>query len=235
MTEHDLKNLLEPQQRKELIRKVQVYNAAIQMVKMKLDIWNEEFKLTSTHNPIHHVESRIKTPESIGAKLRRQNVPLTIEMVEEHVLDLAGVRVVCRYIDDVYQIADLIAQSDMQIMRTRDYIKNPKENGYRSYHVVLRVPVQLSSSSPTVPVEVQIRTIAMDTWASLEHEILYKVKDEEREAKANYLKECAEELAYIDAKMQALFRNGQAMSNPLASPPGALSGRALTRERAPSC
>jgi len=234
MTEHDLRNLLEPQQRKELIRKVQVYNAAIQMVKMKLDIWNEEFKMTSTHNPIHHVESRIKTPESIGAKLRRQNMPLTIEMVEENVLDLAGVRVVCRYVDDVYHIAELIAQSDMQIIRTRDYIKSPKPNGYRSYHAILRVPVQLSRSTQTVPVEVQIRTIAMDTWASLEHEILYKVNDEEREAKADYLKECAEELAYIDAKMQALFRNGQAMSAPVAPPTNSLPGRALTRERAPA-
>lgn len=213
MTEHDLRNLLEPQQRKELVRKVQVYNAAIRMVKMKLDIWNDEFKMTSTHNPIHHVESRIKTPESIGAKLRRQNVPLTVEMVEEHVLDLAGVRVVCRYIDDVYQIAKLIEHSDMQIIRTRDYIGNPKPNGYRSYHLILRVPVQLSSSNPSVPVEVQIRTIAMDTWASLEHEILYKVDDGERDAKAAYLKECAEELASIDAKMQALFRTGQAMNS----------------------
>lgn len=217
MTEHDLRNLLEPAQRRELVRKVQVYNAAIRMVKMKLDIWNDEFKMTSSHNPIHHVESRIKTPESIGAKLRRQNVPLTVEMVEEHVLDLAGVRVVCRYIDDVYHITSLIEKSDMKIVRTRDYITNPKQNGYRSLHVVLRVPVQLSDSTPSVPVEVQIRTIAMDTWASLEHEILYKVNDEEREAKASYLKECAEELASIDAKMQALFRTGQAMNSSSAA------------------
>jgi len=213
MTEHDLRYLLSPEQRKELIRRVQVYNAAIQMVKMKLDIWNNEFKMTSTHNPIHHVESRIKSPESIVAKLKRQNVPITLEMVEEHVLDLAGVRVVCRYIDDVYHIAKLIENSDMDILRTRDYIKEPKPNGYRSYHVVLRVPVQLSSTCPYMPVEVQIRTIAMDTWASLEHEILYKVNDEEREAKATYLKECAEELANIDAKMQALFQNGKAIKN----------------------
>lgn len=218
MTEYDLRNLLEPQQRKELVRKVQVYNAAIQMVKMKLDIWNDEFKLTSTHNPIHHVESRIKTPESIGAKLRRANVPLTLEMVEEHVLDLAGVRVVCRYIDDVYHIVKLIEQSDMEIIRTRDYIKTPKPNGYRSFHVVLRVPVQLSRSNPAVPVEVQIRTIAMDTWASLEHEILYKVNDEERELKMAYLKDCAEELANVDLKMQALFRNGTAMGASASKP-----------------
>lgn len=211
MTEQDLRYLLSPEQRKELIRRVQVYNAAIQMVKMKLDIWNNEFKMTSTHNPIHHVESRIKSPESIVAKMKRQNIPITLEMVEDHVLDLAGVRVVCRYIDDVYQIAQLIKNSDMELIRTRDYIKEPKPNGYRSYHVVLRVPVQLSRSCPQIPVEVQIRTIAMDTWASLEHEILYKVNDEEREAKAAYLRECAEELAYIDAKMQALFQTGKAI------------------------
>ncbi len=212
MTEQDLKNLLSPDQRRELVHKIQVYNAAIQIVKMKLDIWNNEFKMFSSHNPIHHVESRVKTPESIGAKLRRQNVPVSLEMVEEHVLDLAGVRVVCRYIDDVYHIAELIRHSDLEIIKTQDYIAEPKPNGYRSYHIVLRVPVQLSRSNPYVPVEVQIRTIAMDTWASLEHEILYKVTAEERESKAAYLKECAEELAAIDQKMQALFQTGQAMN-----------------------
>lgn len=212
MTENDLKHILAPDQRKELMKKVQVYNAAIQMMKMKLDIWNNEFKMSSTHNPIHHVESRIKTPESISEKLRRQNVPVNVDMVEEHVLDLAGVRVVCRYIDDVYQIAELIKCSDMEIIKISDYIENPKPNGYRSYHIVLRVPVQLSRSNPNVPVEIQIRTIAMDTWASLEHEILYKVTDTEREIKAAYLKECAEELAHIDYKMQALFQTGQAMN-----------------------
>lgn len=209
MIEQEIRYLLAPEQRKELIRRVQIYNAAILMVKMKLDIWNNEFKMTSTHNPIHHVESRIKTQESIGAKMKRQNIPLTLEMMEEYVLDVAGVRVVCRYVDDVYHIAKLIEESDMEIIRTRDYIKEPKPNGYRSYHVVLRVPVQLSRSCPAVPVEIQIRTIAMDTWASLEHEILYKVNDEERETKAAYLKECAEELAYIDAKMQALFQSSK--------------------------
>ena len=163
----------------------------------------------STHNPIHHVESRIKSPESIGEKLQKQNQPPTVEAIAEHILDLAGVRVVCRYIDDVYKIAGLIERSDMEIIRIRDYISAPKPNGYRSYHIVLRVPVQLSQSCPSVPVEVQLRTIAMDTWASLEHEILYKVKDGERESKAAYLKECAEELSHIDAKMQSLFQTGK--------------------------
>lgn len=207
-----MRHILNPEQTKELVQKVQVYNAAIQMVKMKLDIWNNEFKMASSHNPIHHVESRIKTPASIGEKLRRQNVPVSVDMVEEHVLDLAGVRVVCRYIDDVYQIAGLIESSGMEIIKISDYIESPKPNGYRSYHIVLRVPVQLSRSNPHVPVEVQIRTIAMDTWASLEHEILYKVSDNERELKAAYLKECAEELAHIDYKMQALFQTGQAIN-----------------------
>jgi len=211
MTENELRNLLSPEQRKELIRRMQVYNAAIQMVKMKLDIWNSEFKLTSTHNPIHHVESRIKSPESISAKLQRENVPVSLEMMEQYVLDLAGVRVVCRYVDDVYHIAQLLEDCELEIIKIRDYIRDPKPNGYRSYHIVLRVPVQLSRSCPKIPVEVQIRTIAMDTWASLEHEILYKVNDEEREAKAAYLKECAEELAHIDAKMQLLFQNSKAI------------------------
>ena len=209
MTEHDLRHLMEPEQRAEMMQKLHVYNSAIQLVKMKLEIWNNEFKLSSTHNPIHHVESRIKSAESITAKLSRENAPFTMEAVEEYVLDLAGVRVVCRYINDVYQIAALIRNSGMEIIRIRDYIREPKANGYRSYHIVLWVPVELSRSCPKVPVEIQIRTIAMDTWASLEHEILYKVEDGEREMKAAYLRDCAEELAQIDLKMQALFRNGK--------------------------
>ena len=209
MAEHDLRHLLEPEQRAEMIQKMYIYNAAIQLVKMKLEIWNDEFKLSSTHNPIHHVESRIKSTESITAKLRRENVPFTLEAMEEYVLDLAGVRVVCRYINDVYQIAALIRNSGMEVIRARDYIREPKSNGYRSYHIVLWVPVELSRSCPKVPVEIQIRTIAMDTWASLEHEILYKVEDGERQMKEAYLKDCAEELAQIDLKMQALFRNGK--------------------------
>lgn len=209
MTEHDLRHLVEPEQRAEMTQKLHIYNAAIQLVKMKLEIWNNEFKLSSTHNPIHHVESRIKSAESVHEKLRRENQPFTLETVEEYVQDLAGVRVVCRYINDVYQIAALIRNSGMEIIRVRDYIREPKPNGYRSYHIVLWVPVELSRSCPKVPVEIQIRTIAMDTWASLEHEILYKVEDGEREIKAAYLKDCAEELAQIDLKMQALFRNGK--------------------------
>ncbi len=217
MTEREVKYVFDQKERKELSRRVQVYNAAIQMVKIKMDIWSDEFKLRSTHNPIHHIESRIKTVESIEAKLRKVNVPVTVEMAEEHVLDLAGIRVVCRYIDDVYYIAELLNRSDMYIVRTRNYIKNPKSNGYRSYHVVLRVPVQLSSGCISVPVEVQIRTVAMDTWASLEHEILYKVLDEDRAIKSAYLKECAEELAAIDDKMQSLFHNGKNMESAILS------------------
>lgn len=205
--ENELRQLFPQEEQKEMARKAQIYSAAIKKVKMKLDIWNHEFRLNSTHNPIHHVESRIKTPESTVEKLQRLGQPVSMDSLEEHVLDLAGVRVVCRYIDDVYQIATLLENSDLEAIRIRDYIEDPKPNGYRSYHIVLRVPVELSDKRPCVPVEVQIRTIAMDTWASLEHEILYKAEDDEREEKAAYLKECAEELANMDFKMQALFQS----------------------------
>lgn len=205
--EKELRQLFPQEEQKEMARKAQIYSAAIKKVKMKLDIWNHEFRLNSTHNPIHHVESRIKTPESTVEKLQRLGQPVSMDSLEEHVLDLAGVRVVCRYIDDVYQIATLLENSDLEVIRIRDYIEDPKPNGYRSYHIVLRVPVELSDKRPCVPVEVQIRTIAMDTWASLEHEILYKAEDDEREEKAAYLKECAEELANMDFKMQALFQS----------------------------
>ena len=205
--ENELRQLFPQEEQKAMARKAQIYSAAIKMVKMKLDVWNHEFKLNSSHNPIHHVESRIKTPESTVAKLQRLGQPVSMDSLEEHVLDLAGVRVVCRYIDDVYQIATLLKNSDLEVIRIRDYIENPKPNGYRSYHIVLRVPVELSDKRPCVPVEGQIRTIAMDTWASLEHEILYKTEDDEREEKAAYLKECAEELANMDYKMQALFQS----------------------------
>jgi len=214
MTAPELNHPFSEPERKLLLRKVEVYNAAIQLVKMQLDIWNKEFEMRSTHNPIHHIESRIKTTESIGNKLRRLKIPLSVDEVEENVLDLAGVRVICRYIDDVYYIAGLIEKSGMEIIRFRDYIKNPKENGYRSYHIVLRVPVKLSESCPRMPVELQIRTIAQDTWASLEHEILYKSDDGDRVEKGNYLKECADELAQIDEKMQVLFRMGTPDSEP---------------------
>ncbi len=208
MFESELRQLFPTEERKVMAKKAQIYSAAIQLVKMKLDVWDNEFKLTSTHNPIHHVESRIKTPDSTAGKLRRLGLPVSIDLLEEHVLDLAGVRVVCRYIDDVYQIANLLKNSDLEVIRIRDYIREPKENGYRSYHIVLRVPVELSQTRPHVPVEVQIRTIAMDTWASLEHEILYKTKLQERAAKAASLKECADELARIDFRMQSLFQSG---------------------------
>ena len=212
MTDQELKDLLPPQDRKLIGQSFQIYNSASKLMKMKLEIWSSEFKTNSYHNPIHHIEARIKSPESIVEKLHRLDVPFTLASMEENVLDLAGVRVVCRYIDDVYHIAELIKGSDMEIIKSSDYIKNPKPNGYRSYHIVLRVPVPLSCTNPQVPVEVQIRTIAMDTWASLEHEILYKVSANEREAKVAYLKECAEELAHIDYKMQFLFQMGRVYS-----------------------
>ena len=146
-------------------------------------------------------------------KLQRKGWPMTIEAAEEHLMDIAGVRIICNYIDDIYRMADLlIHQQDIELVEQKDYIKNPKPNGYRSLHLVVRVPVFLSSHTESVPVEVQIRTIAMDFWASLEHQLRYK-NDVEATATLKYrLKQCAEQSARLDLEMQSIYREMRMLS-----------------------
>lgn len=163
----------------------QVYRGAISEITTKLETLDEEFSVRYEHNPIHHIDSRLKSPQSILDKLRRRNLDLSIEAAREHLLDIAGVRVICNYIEDIYDIAEMLEnQSDIVSVRRRDYIAHPKENGYRSLHLIVRVPVFLSDHTEHVPVEVQIRTIAMDFWASLEHELRYKSQAEMSGAQA---------------------------------------------------
>lgn len=153
----------------------QLYGAAIKEIRTKLEILDDEFHVKFDHNPIHHMEYRLKTPKSIAGKLRKKQLEFSTESIRENLTDIAGVRVICNYLDDIYHIARLLVkQDDITLVRTRDYIKNPKSNGYRSLHLVVRVPVFLAESTEYVPVEVQIRTIAMDFWASLEHQLKYK-------------------------------------------------------------
>ena len=147
-----------------------LYEAAARQLTLKFEILNDEFSVLYARNPIHHIESRVKTPESIAAKLMKKGMPVSIEPAREHVNDIAGVRVVCSYIDDVYRVAEMLErQKDIEIVKRQDYIKTPNYNGYRSLHLDIRVPVYLSDRTEYVVAEIQIRTIAMDFWASLEH------------------------------------------------------------------
>ena len=152
-----------------------LYESAVKQLVLKLEILNSEFNTLYARNPIHHIESRVKSSESIVAKLQRKGSPVTLEAAMQDINDIAGVRVVCNYIDDVYRVAGMLErQEDLEIVKRQDYIKTPNYNGYRSLHLDVRVPVYLSDRTEHVVAEIQIRTIAMDFWASLEHDIHYK-------------------------------------------------------------
>jgi len=184
-----------------------LYDAAMREIRTKLEILDREFNIEYASNPIHHIDSRLKSPASIVEKLQRKGWPVTIESAEEHLQDIAGVRIICNYIDDIYRIADmLVHQQDIELVARKDYIKNPKPNGYRSLHLVVRVPVFLSSHTEVVPVEIQIRTIAMDFWASLEHQLHYKSDVEATAALKARLKRCAEQSALLDLEMQSIYQ-----------------------------
>ncbi len=179
------------------------YQSALREVRTKLEILDDEFQMRHSRNPIHHMESRIKSPQSIGQKLARKGLPLTPDAAMEHLHDIAGIRVVCAYLNDTYTIADLLTgQDDIRLLQTRDYIRAPKPNGYRSLHLIVEVPVFLSEGKLLLPVEVQIRTIAMDFWASLEHQIRYKESMRVPEALNRQLYEAAERIATLDGDMQ---------------------------------
>ena len=182
-----------------------VYNSAIKEVQTKFEILNEELSLTHNRNPIEMIKSRVKTPESIIEKLKRKNLPITLKSLEENINDVAGIRVICSFVDDIYEVADmLVNQDDVRLISVNDYIKNPKPNGYRSYHMIVEIPVYFSNRKRNIKVEVQLRTIAMDFWASLEHKMKYK-KDVENAAKiSEELRLCADIIAQTDLKMQEI-------------------------------
>jgi len=182
-----------------------LFHSATREIATKLENLNDEFKCTRDRNPIHLIKTRVKTPKSILDKLERRGFPVSLESAKENLTDIAGVRVICSYIDDIYMIADLlVSQNDIELIRESDYIKTPKPSGYRSLHLIVTVPVFLSDRTEIVKVEVQIRTIAMDFWASLEHELAYKLSDEKAEAVAGELRACAEIIADTDRRMQTL-------------------------------
>lgn len=185
-----------------------LYDSAVRQLKLKFEVLNNEFSVMYAHNPIHHIESRLKSPDSIIAKLVKKGYPVTIESAKKNVNDIAGVRVVCGYIDDVYSVAEMLErQTDMEIVKIQDYIKTPNYNGYRSLHLDIKVPVYLSDRTEHVIAEVQIRTIAMDFWASLEHDIRYKAdKSKLPEGINEEMLECSGKIAEIDKKMQDMYK-----------------------------
>lgn len=181
------------------------YNAAIHEVRTKLEILDNEFQMKHSRNPIHHMQSRTKSIQSMVEKLRRKHEDVSIASAVENLTDIAGIRVVCYYIEDIYTIAKLLtSQDDIKILKWRDYITHPKENGYRSLHIVVEVPVFLSEGRTPVPVEVQIRTIAMDFWASLEHSLRYKALEQVPQDISDELLQAAKDITALDEKMQSI-------------------------------
>ena len=190
----------------ELLRMQQIYEAGIKEVRTKLEILDAEFKVKHDHNPIHHIESRLKSPESILKKAISKDIPVTERSLEENIHDIAGVRVICNYVDDVYKVAQLLTnQDDIQLIEMKDYIQNPKESGYMSLHLVLEVPIFLSEGPKPIHVEVQLRTIAMDFWASLEHQLKYKTEGDVPDSIAAELKDCSDVIANTDQRMQNIY------------------------------
>ena len=181
------------------------YRCAIMEIETKFRVLNERFSLTHDRNPIDNIQTRLKSPESIHEKLLRKNLPLTLEAIEKNLFDIAGVRVVCSFVDDIYMLADcLLRQDDITLIGQKDYIENPKENGYRSLHLIVEVPIFLQNEKKLMRVEVQLRTIAMEFWANLEHQLRYK-KDLSPKLIARttrQLNECAQLSSILDSQMQ---------------------------------
>ena len=187
-------------------RKIKLlYRSALKEIRTKLEILNDEFRLVHQYNPIEHIESRLKTDESITRKLMRKGKEITVENIQKYIDDIAGVRVICSFTPDIYRIVDMIvSQDDIEVLKTKDYMLNPKINGYRSYHLIVRVPIFLSDRVVPTKVEIQIRTVAMDFWASLEHKIYYKYEGNTPEYIKKELRECADLVTFLDSKMLAI-------------------------------
>ena len=183
------------------------YRCAIMEVETKFKVLNEQFSLQYDRNPIETIKTRLKSPEGIVKKLTRKNYPITLESIEKNINDIAGVRVICSFPEDIYLLADcLLQQDDVTLIEIKDYIKKPKESGYRSLHLIIEVPIFLQNEKKNMKVEVQLRTIAMDFWASVEHKLRYKKNLPADLQKELYdeLNKCAEESSNLDLRMQAI-------------------------------
>ena len=193
------------QMKKKMTRMMLLYKFALSELETKIEILREEFLMIHDYNPIEHTNSRLKSPESILKKLNRKGKSISVVSIRENVKDIAGMRITCSFISDIYRVFDMLEkQSDIKILEVKDYIKNPKSNGYKSLHVLLETPVFMSDGKEIVTVEVQIRTIAMDFWASLEHKIFYKYDQFVPDQLLVELKEAADSAFALDEKMERL-------------------------------
>lgn len=187
-----------------------LYNCAMREICTKIENLSQEFELNNSRNPIQHFKSRIKTPSSIGNKMRRKNLPLNYDVMRNEILDIAGVRVICSYIEDIYLIADMIMKQDNIItIRKKDYIASPKPNGYRSLHLVVKVPIYLSGEKQMIPVEIQMRTLAMDFWACLDHQLRYKSSLDVPSTIRSRLAFLANNMYDADMEMQQIYKELQ--------------------------
>ena len=186
----------------------QVYEAAQNEVATKLENLDAEFQLNYNHNPIHHMDGRMKSPESLVGKMQKKGLERTVKTLTDNVFDIAGLRVITNYIEDIYTIERLLThQSDVTVLKRKDYVETPKASGYRSLHLVVTVPVFLSTGVVDTPVEIQIRTVGMDMWASLEHKLRYKTDDDRAEEHAQQLERYAGELFDIERNLQAIHQD----------------------------
>ena len=190
---------------REFMKIMAYYRCAQMEIETKFNVLNQEYSLQHDRNPINSIRGRIKSIQSIQEKLKRKNLPVSLEAIEENINDVAGVRVICAFVEDVYSLAEaLLKQDDITLIARKDYIAHPKPNGYRSLHLIVSVPIFLASEKRVMKVEIQLRTIAMDCWASLEHQLRYKKDFDFTEDMAKELIECARMSAELDARMDAL-------------------------------
>lgn len=191
--------------RTEVTRSMLLYKFALDEITTKVNILQEEFQLIHEYNPIEHVNTRVKSPESILKKVHKKNLPFTIQSIQEHIHDIAGIRIICSFGSDIYRIADMIlSQEDIEVIEVKDYIEHPKPNGYQSLHIIMKIPVFMTYGEEHVFVEMQIRTIAMDFWASLEHKIYYKYNKKVPSYLTDELREAAKAAAHLDRKMEKI-------------------------------
>lgn len=189
------------------------YKCAIKKIRTKLEILNDDLSIKNQRNPIEFVKSRLKKPASIAQKLKRRGLPVNVNSIRENLTDVAGIRVVCSFIDDIYDIVNmLIEQDDIKLIEIKDYIENPKENGYSSLHIIIETPIYLSNSKEYMKLEMQIRTIAMDFWASLEHKMKYKKNMKEAPIIIKQLKECASKISQVDNDMLEIRKSIEKMN-----------------------
>ncbi|WP_341299869.1 GTP pyrophosphokinase family protein [Lysinibacillus sp. FSL H8-0500] len=204
----------------ELTRFFLAYKSALQEVETKINILQEEFKLIHEYNPIEHVSTRMKSPKSILAKIMKRGIHPSLEAIRENIRDIAGARITCSFVEDIYKVSAMLqAQHDIEIVEIKDYIANPKDNGYQSLHLIIKVPIFMSDRMAKVYTEIQIRTIAMDFWASLEHKIYYKYNKEVPEHIRIELKEAALQAAELDRKMERLNKEINILKENEAEPP----------------